>query len=92
MTALNAARGNITRAAARLGIHRNTMRYRLTKHELIPREATPLPAPSGERALTRRRLLNTGPANTIRWEERPVAVLGVTVPTSQKSTSASAGR
>ena len=28
VTALNAARGNITRAAARLGIHRNTMRYR----------------------------------------------------------------
>ena len=41
VTALNAARGNITRAAARLGIHRNTMRYRLTKHGLSPHEATP---------------------------------------------------
>jgi DNA-binding NtrC family response regulator len=30
--ALNATRGNISRAAARLGIPRNTMRYRLAKH------------------------------------------------------------
>ena len=42
--ALDRSRGNITRAAAHLGIHRNTLRYRLAKHELTPRA----PASDGE--------------------------------------------
>jgi DNA-binding NtrC family response regulator/tetratricopeptide (TPR) repeat protein len=82
VAALDAARGNITRAAARLGIHRNTLRYRLAKHRLGPRDGaaaeradrtttldTPVPAPPTA-------------ANTIRWEERLVAVLGVALAAS----------
>ena len=34
--ALEASAGNITRAAARLGVPRNTLRYRLDKHGLVP--------------------------------------------------------
>src|SRR5262245_37326691 len=39
--ALTEARGNITQAAARLGIPRNTLRYRMAKHGLSLREAAP---------------------------------------------------
>ena len=73
VAAFNAAQGNITRAAARLGIHRNTMRYRLTKHELIPRGTE-------ESSFVVSTLPPTPvPAKAIRWEERPVALLGVKV-------------
>ena len=81
VTALNAARGNITRAAARLGIHRNTMRYRLTKHGLISHDATPADgAEEGVSGDARASAPTTpAPANIIRWEERLVAVLGATI-------------
>ena len=81
MTALNAARGNITRAAARLGIHRNTMRYRLTKHGLISHDAEPADgAEEGGRGDARPPAPPApAPPNIIRWEERLVAVLGVTI-------------
>jgi tetratricopeptide (TPR) repeat protein len=84
VTALNAARGNITRAAARLGIHRNTMRYRLTKHGLSTHDAAP--AASAEPRENGDALSSApptpAPANTIRWEERLVAVLGATIAVS----------
>ena len=76
VAALNAARGNITRAAARLGIHRNTMRYRLTKHELIPRGTRHrAPAPRERVSVVASSSPPTPvPAKAIRWEERLVAV------------------
>src|SRR4029077_9998085 len=80
VSALNAARGNTTRAAASLGIHRNTMRYRLTKHGLNPHDTTP--ATGTERGANGDALASgspPAPANTIRWEERLVAVLGATI-------------
>src|SRR5262245_57438328 len=44
--ALNAARRNITRAAARLRVHRITLRYQLAKHDLSRRDVT-AEAPNG---------------------------------------------
>ena len=78
--ALDRSRGNITRAAAHLGIHRNTLRYRLAKHELTPRA----PASDGEGVQpVTPGVVTTSPAapaaKVIRWEERLVAVLGVSI-------------
>jgi transcriptional regulator with AAA-type ATPase domain/tetratricopeptide (TPR) repeat protein len=79
VAALDASRWNITRAAARLGMHRNTLRYRLGKHRISPdggtiTEEADRPAVVG--------VLPSSPppaAKTIRWEERLVAVLSVTI-------------
>ena len=78
--ALDRSRGNITRAAAHLGIHRNTLRYRLAKHELTPRAA----ASDGEgvQPVTSGAVTSSPAApaaKVIRWEERLVAVLGVSI-------------
>src|SRR5207244_10906833 len=78
--ALDPSRGNITRAAAHLGIHRNTLRYRLAKHELTPRAA----ASDGEgvQPVTSGAVTSSPAApaaKVIRWEERLVAVLGVSI-------------
>ena len=47
--ALRQTAGNVTRAAARLGISRDTLRYRMTKHGLARKEAE-APAPARPRA------------------------------------------
>ena len=82
LTALREARGNMSRAAARLGIPRNTLRYRLDKHGL----GSHGPAPRGPRT----RAVATAPAVAseqplappdgaglagIRWESRRVTFL-----------------
>jgi DNA-binding NtrC family response regulator len=78
--ALTQAGGNITRAAAALGIPRNTLRYRMVKHglslreaaadkppgETFPAAAAPPPAPEPSVAVP-----------GIRWEQRLVTVLAV---------------
>src|SRR6185295_17232293 len=78
--ALTQAGGNITRAAAELGIPRNTLRYRMAKHGLSLRETTAdeaagdaFPAatitpPAPEPSVT---------VPSVRWEQRLVTVLGV---------------
>jgi DNA-binding NtrC family response regulator/tetratricopeptide (TPR) repeat protein len=80
--ALTQAEGNITQAAARLGIPRNTLRYRMAKHglslreaaadepagEAVPAAAAATPPPEPEPSVA-------GPG--IRWEQRLVTVLGV---------------
>jgi transcriptional regulator with AAA-type ATPase domain/tetratricopeptide (TPR) repeat protein len=81
--ALTHAQGNITRAAARLGIPRNTLRYRMEKHGLVLREVA-----AGETA-TSEPATETSPAvaapaapapsvaaPAIRREHRLVTVLG----------------
>jgi DNA-binding NtrC family response regulator/tetratricopeptide (TPR) repeat protein len=78
--ALTQAGGNITRAAAGLGIPRNTLRYRMAKHGLSLREAAgdepaseafpaaAAPPPASEPSVA---------VPGIRWEQRLVTVLGV---------------
>src|SRR5262245_43748894 len=70
--ALTAARGNISRAAARLGIPRNTLRYRLVKYELAKHELSPHEAAPGDGAGDQATEAPTS-AKAIRWEERLVA-------------------
>jgi DNA-binding NtrC family response regulator/tetratricopeptide (TPR) repeat protein len=72
--ALRRAGGNITHAAARLGIPANTLRYRMQKHGLAPR------ATSGRRAPPPRRRdaavsPSGAPPAVMHWERRLVAVL-----------------
>jgi len=66
LAALTSEEGNVTRAAKRLGLTRNTLRYRLRKHGVATvengettTEPLPLPAPIG----------------AIRWERRRVTCL-----------------
>src|SRR6185436_20771767 len=66
LAALASEGGNVTRAAKRLGLTRNTLRYRLRKHGVAPVEAgetaaEPLPVPT--------------PSGAIRWERRRIACL-----------------
>ena len=81
--ALTAARGNISRAAARLGIPRNTLRYRLVKYELAKHELSPHEAAPGDGADDQ---ATEAPASAkaIRWEERLVAVLGAAITASSE--------
>jgi DNA-binding NtrC family response regulator/tetratricopeptide (TPR) repeat protein len=81
MAALDAAEGNVARAAARLGIPRNTLRYRLAKHDLIPRASESVDrVESGDAGTTAAPFRSVAtPATAIRWEERLVAVLGAMV-------------
>ena len=85
--ALEATGWNVTRAAARLGISRNTIRYRMEKHGLRPgapapprrpRQPPPALAAPGPRP-RRPRLASRPPAPGIRWERRRLAVLLATL-------------
>jgi DNA-binding NtrC family response regulator/tetratricopeptide (TPR) repeat protein len=81
--ALEATGWNVTRAAARLGISRNTIRYRMEKHGLRPgapapprrpRQPPPAPPPPPPPEA------GVAPARTgIRWERRRLAVLLATL-------------
>ena len=62
--ALAAAGGNVTRAAQRLGLTRNTLRYRLRKHASSDNEPV---------------ALTVTPAAPARWEPRRVAFLRLTL-------------
>ncbi len=75
--AMGAAEGNLSRAAARLGIPRNTLRYRLEKHGL-----TAAGAPPQRRARARPKeaagggpVVPGGAAGGLRWEPRRVTFL-----------------
>src|SRR5262245_50738396 len=87
--ALNAARGNISRAAASLRIPRNTLRYRLAKHELYPHEATTGDGADDEATTgsVQSGVPIQGPPKTIRWEERLVAVLSAAIAASPEGGS-----
>jgi DNA-binding NtrC family response regulator/tetratricopeptide (TPR) repeat protein len=85
LTALRAARWNISRAAAQLGVHRNTLRYRMDKHGLgsgspAPRragirEVTAPPEPSEQAPAQPLVPPATAVPARIRWESRRVTFL-----------------
>jgi DNA-binding NtrC family response regulator/tetratricopeptide (TPR) repeat protein len=74
--ALASAGGNVTRAAQRLGLTRNTLRYRLRKHGLAERGAAVAPTSAAPAA----------PTAPSRWERRRVVFLRVAlIPASDQS-------
>jgi DNA-binding NtrC family response regulator/tetratricopeptide (TPR) repeat protein len=69
--AIAAAEGNVSKAAQRLGLTRNTLRYRMRKHRLLRAvDATP-PSPSASPTVS------AAPAAAPGWERRRVAFLRV---------------
>jgi DNA-binding NtrC family response regulator/tetratricopeptide (TPR) repeat protein len=78
-TALRQTRGNVTHAAARLGIPVNTLRYRIAKLGLtasVPRPRSATPRPAGARSAAPAPVLTSG---VVRWQPRRVAILQVTL-------------
>ena len=80
LEALDETFWNVTRAARRLGISRDTLRYRITKHRLRPGGARPGPAPervpeAAPASPPRPATVADAPAATVRWEPRRVTLL-----------------
>jgi len=86
--ALQETRWNISHAAARLGVSRNTLRYRLQKYKLRP------PTPRAEQATSADAVnltVDSTPAPTtthVLWERRHVALLRADVVTVSSASSA----
>ena len=87
LEALEATGWNVTRAAARLEISRNTIRYRMEKHGLRsgapapprrPRQPPPAAPPPGAPAAPAPAAAPAARAG-IRWERRRLAVLQATL-------------
>ena len=103
--ALEATGWNVTRAAARLGISRNTIRYRMEKHGLrpgapapprrsrqSPAPAPPAPPPAAAAGVAAA-ASGLPPARTgIRWERRRLAVLLATLASGRDIGPLDAGR
>ena len=83
--ALAEAGGNLSRAAARLGLPRNTLRYRLERHELLAEPArTPKRAAAPRSTARPDRPASQPPAPAVsladlRWERRHVALLAASI-------------
>ena len=86
--ALRATEWNVSRAAVRLGVSRNTLRYRMEKYGLRPGAPAPTPRPSGggaspDRSPARPRVplvaarppTPTAMPAAVRWERRRLSVL-----------------
>ena len=74
LATLEQAAWNVTRAAARLGISRDTLRYRIEKYALRParsqrRAKGPVPTPSGVAGG------EVPPSQGVRWEQRRLGLL-----------------
>jgi transcriptional regulator with AAA-type ATPase domain/tetratricopeptide (TPR) repeat protein len=84
--ALNAAGGNISRAAAQLGLPRNTLRYRMDRHGLTDagsgakrkRASRTRPGPPAEAGARDRAV-----ADPVRWQRTRVTLLDVHVPDAE---------
>jgi len=81
LEALDETFWNVTRAARRLGISRDTLRYRISKHRLRPggfRPPTgpePTAEPAGLAPPPRAATALDPPASAVRWEQRRVTLL-----------------
>ena len=95
--ALEATGWNVTRAAARLGISRNTIRYRIEKHGLgpgLPRSRAGLaqaPPPSAPASASAPAGGVPAPV-AIRWERRRLAVLQATLASGRDAGPLDTGR
>jgi tetratricopeptide (TPR) repeat protein len=87
--ALHQTQWNISRAAARLGIPRNTLRYRIEKHGLSPPDLPrPIRRGSGDRPMAAPArpapaVPEAVPSVAVRWEPRRLALLGAQVSTRE---------
>ena len=84
LAALERTRWNITRAAADLGVSRDTLRYRIEKHGLQAPAGSPTRRPRLHRDLSPstpdgKAAPEPPLAHGVRWEERRVALLQVTL-------------
>jgi DNA-binding NtrC family response regulator/tetratricopeptide (TPR) repeat protein len=81
LEALDETFWNVTRAARRLGISRDTLRYRIAKHRLRPGGSRPGPGPEPAAEVPapmpppRAAMVADTPASTVRWEPRRVTLL-----------------
>ncbi|HEX2499936.1 MAG TPA: sigma 54-interacting transcriptional regulator [Methylomirabilota bacterium] len=81
LEALDESFWNVTRAARRLGISRDTLRYRIAKHGLRPGASRPRPGPepAADAVLPppppQTTIVPDAPAATVRWEPRRVTLL-----------------
>ena len=84
---------NVSQAAARLGVGRNTIRYRISKFGLRPGdEAEPARRPGGESPKDEpapSRPVDTGapPRATVRWEQRRLTLLYAALAASREETA-----
>jgi DNA-binding NtrC family response regulator/tetratricopeptide (TPR) repeat protein len=99
LEALRATRWNLSRAAARLGVPRNTLRYRMEKLGLGPGAAPSEPAGGENRAAAPAEASTSAsgpaeprPAVRLRWESRRVALLDVRFAARPGSGSTDASR
>ena len=84
LEALDECFWNVTRAARRLGISRDTLRYRIAKHQLRPGGPSPRrarrrsprePVASPPSPAPRAAVAQDAPASVVRWEQRRVTLL-----------------
>jgi DNA-binding NtrC family response regulator/tetratricopeptide (TPR) repeat protein len=101
LEALRGTRWNLSRAAARLGVPRNTLRYRMEKLGLGPGAALSDPAVGGNKAAVPTEAEGLAPASAaaeprptarLRWESRRVALLDVRFPAGSGAGSTDASR
>ena len=96
--ALEATGWNVTRAAARLGISRNTIRYRIEKHGLgpgapvSPRRPRKAPSPPSAPASASAPAGGAPAPIAIRWERRRLAVLQATLASGRDAGPLDTGR
>jgi DNA-binding NtrC family response regulator/tetratricopeptide (TPR) repeat protein len=96
--ALDATGWNVTRAAARLGISRNTIRYRIEKHGLgpgvpvSPRRPRKAPSPPSAPPSASAPAGGAPAPIAIRWERRRLAVLQATLASGRDAGPLDTGR
>jgi DNA-binding NtrC family response regulator/tetratricopeptide (TPR) repeat protein len=89
LEAMHETRWNISRAASRLGVTRNILRYRLLKYGLLSPDGKADPKPPAEAASTTVAAAPAPKPITLQWERRHVAVLRADLVTTAPAGAAS---
>ena len=92
--ALRATNWNVSHAAARLGMARNTLRYRMSKHGLVPpgqpaRPRSPRSVASHPASDVTTPTVASAPSRTIEWERRRITFVQTTIGTGSVEAPAS---